>query len=677
MDVSASSRTGGAFRRYAWPLVWLGLIVAILLWRRFGPEGNWETVYPDNWILPLDAWINDAFDWLVNRLSFGLFTFRDLTRAMSWLLEQPLNFALNLLAQGFGGGLDSGVPPTVPPLSWLAIIVALAMVAHRLGGTKLAILGSMSVLYLAFFGQWGGAMVTLSSVLVSVPIGILGGLMLGILAARSSGFRNVLFPVLDLMQTVPVFAYLVPLLVLFGFGPVTALIATIIYAMPPMVRITVMALEQVPHDVIEFGRMVGCTRRQMTWKIMVPAASKGIMVGVNQVIMMSLNMVIIASMIGAGGLGFDVLSALRNLNIGKGVEAGLAITLLAVTLDRMSQAVVSRPQATPLRPRQRMSAKRFWQMVLLVLIFGTALGEVVPALATVPKTWTVTTAPYWDHAVTWINIHFYNTLETVKALLLLNVMIPFKRFLISLPWLGVVALVALAGYRLRGGRLAIAVAAMAVFIAATGNWEKAMVSVYLTGTSVVIASMLGIPIGVWAARNNTARHIVGPVIDTLQTLPSFVYLIPVVMLFHVGDFSAMIAIVAYAIVPAIRYTEHGIRKVPQPLKEAAIVSGCTRGQLLWKVQLPLALPEILLGINQTVMMALSMLVITALVGTSDLGQQVYIALTNANTGQGVIAGICVAFIAMIVDRLVVASSDVLRARVGSSVGEHQLEAAVR
>ncbi len=142
------------------------------------------------------------------------------------------------------------------------------------------------------------------------------------------------------------------------------------------------------------------------------------------------------------------------------------------------------------------------------------------------------------------------------------------------------------------------------------------------------------------------------VIDTLQTLPSFVYLIPVVMLFRVGDFSALVAVIAYALAPAIRYTAHGIRQLDPQLIEAGIAAGCTRRQLLWKIKLPLALPEIMLGINQTIMLALSMLVITALVGTRDLGQEVYIALTKADTGRGVVAGLCVAFIAIVADRLI-------------------------
>ena len=235
---------------------------------------------------------------------------------------------------------------------------------------------------------------------------------------------------------------------------------------------------------------------------------------------------------------------------------------------------------------------------------------------------------------------------------LLNLLIPVKRFLTTVPWVAVVAAVAIAGHRLGGWRLAALTGSLASFMAVTGNWEKSMITVYLCGMSVLVASIIGIPVGIWAARNERVHRVVQVVIDTLQTLPSFVYLIPVVMLFRVGDFSAMIAVVAYAVAPAVRYTAHGLRQVPAQLIEAATAAGCTRRQTLWKVQFPIALPEIMLGINQTIMLALSMLVITALVGTRDLGQEVYIALTKADTGRGIVAGLCVAFIAIISDRLI-------------------------
>ena len=169
--------------------------------------------------------------------------------------------------------------------------------------------------------------------------------------------------------------------------------------------------------------------------------------------------------------------------------------------------------------------------------------------------------------------------------------------------------------------------------------------------SVLIAALIGIPIGIAARRGHGCGAWSQAVIDTLQTLPSFVYLIPVVMLFRVGDFTAMIAIVLYALTPAVRYTAHGIMQVARTLSGGRGDLGLHRRQLLWRVRLPLALPQILLGINQTIMLAISMLVITALVGTRDLGQEVYVALAKADIGRGLVAGLCVAFIAITADRL--------------------------
>ncbi len=180
--------------------------------------------------------------------------------------------------------------------------------------------------------------------------------------------------------------------------------------------------------------------------------------------------------------------------------------------------------------------------------------------------------------------------------------------------------------------------------------------------------LIGLPIGVLAANSDRLWSGVRVIIDTLQTLPSFVYLMPAVMLFRVGDFTAMIAIVAFAVVPAIRYTVLGLQGVDPRLVEAGRAMGCTEGQILARIRLKLALPEILLGLNQTIMFALSMLVITALVGTRDLGQEVYIALTKADPGRGLVAGLAVAFIAIIADRLIHAGARAARGRLGLGEG---------
>jgi glycine betaine/proline transport system permease protein len=195
-----------------------------------------------------------------------------------------------------------------------------------------------------------------------------------------------------------------------------------------------------------------------------------------------------------------------------------------------------------------------------------------------------------------------------------------------------------------------------------------MITLYLCGISVVLAMLIGVPVGVLAAERDWLWSGVRIGIDTLQTLPSFVYLMPAVMLFRVGDFTAMIAVVAYSVVPAIRYTVLGLRGVDPRLIEAGRAMGATEGQILWRIKLKLALPEIMLGLNQTVMFALSMLVITALVGTRDLGQEVYIALTKANAGQGLVAGLAIAFIAIIADRLIQAAAGRMRASLGVGHG---------
>jgi glycine betaine/proline transport system permease protein len=276
----------------------------------------------------------------------------------------------------------------------------------------------------------------------------------------------------------------------------------------------------------------------------------------------------------------------------------------------------------------------------------------------------LSTGTFWSELVKYINVYFFDTLEGIKNAVLLNVLVPAKRLLADLPWLGVVGLLGFAGWRLGGWRLALTVSTLSFLVAATGQWEKAMVTVYLCGVSVVIAAMIGIPIGIAAAERATLWRWVQAVIDTLQTLPSFVYLMPAVMLFRVGDFTAMLAVIAYSVAPAIRYTALGLQKVDPRLVEAGRAMGCTRWQLLTRIKLRLAMPEIMLGINQTIMFALSMLVITALVGTRDLGQEVYIALTKADVGRGLVAGLAVAAIAIVADRLIGAGAGRMRARLG-------------
>ncbi|MFD1159941.1 ABC transporter permease [Roseovarius aestuarii] len=648
------------------------LIVVTILLGQYGRDlskaldARWLIKFPSAWLIPFKTYISTAMKWLVEEAAIGPLSFTDVTRAIAWLIEQPYQFVLSLLAEGFSVGQGKEASTVLPAISWIAVTAAVIALGQYCRDWALAALVGACFLYLAIFGQWDSAMVTLASVLIAVPIGAGGGLLVGIWAYRHPLGERVLSPVLDLMQTIPIFAYLVPILFMFGFGPVSALVATIIYATPPMVRVTILALKSVDPELVDFGRMVGSTPRQLMWRVLVPSASHSLMVGVNQVIMLTLNMVIIASMIGAGGLGFDVLAALRRLDIGAGLEAGIAIVVLAIAVDRLSQAFAERMGQVHHSKQDASWASRHRRTVLVLVLLSATwlLGRFSPLFLEYPETQTITTGDFWDNTVKYLNVNYFDTFEAIKVFFLHYFLLPIKKTLLGIPWPWAIAMLTLLGWRAGGIRLALLCGALSGLIVVTGLWAKAMVTVYLCGASVILATLIGVPLGVLAALNKRAGVAIGVFIDTLQTLPSFVYLIPVVMLFRVGDFTALIAIVLYALAPAVRYAAHGIRNVSEDLIEAGIVSGCTPRQLLRLVRLPLALPEILLGINQTIMLALSMLVITALVGTRDLGQEVYIALTKADTGRGLVAGLAIAFIAIIADRLVNAGARKARIRYG-------------
>jgi glycine betaine/proline transport system permease protein len=595
--------------------------------------------------LPVADWISDGLDFALNDIVLFGIELKDVTRALANLIDFPAELLRGALADGFE--FDWGVHYVeLPPLSWVGLAGLFIATSFAIGGRGLGLFAAFVALYLLVFDLWNAAALTLASVLLSVPLSVIFGLLLGIACHGSARVRTTIAPVLDLMQTVPIFAYMVPVLLLFGFGPSSAIVATMVYAIPPMVRATLVGLERVPGALTDLGCMVGASRRTTVWAILVPSARPLIMVGINQVIMNSLNMVIIASMIGAGGLGFEVLDALRKLRLGQGVEAGIAITLLAILLDRLSQTP-SREGSSPATV-----APWIWAGLVALTIVTSIIGYFVTALATFPSHWTVTTGPLWDSAMTWLNINAFDSLEAFKVAILTTIMFPLRDLITSAPWLLIVSVAVGLGYRLSGIKTALVIAGLLGFIAITGIWELAMITLYLCGFGVLLAFVSGATVGLlthWFPRLRKPALLVA---DLLQTLPSFVYLIPVVMLFRVGDFAAVIAVAAYAIAPAIRYTIHGLINVPQGLSDVATVVGCTPWQKLKNVQLPMAVPEILLGLNQTIMMGLAMVVITALVGTNDLGQEVYIALASVDPGRGIVAGLGVAFLAMVLDRLV-------------------------
>ncbi|MBV4417611.1 ABC transporter permease [Clostridium tyrobutyricum] len=256
---------------------------------------------------------------------------------VNWLTDniEPFFDLIKLISSTLIGGLET-VLLSVPSI---IIIIVFSLLALKLSGKKLAIFTAVGLLFIDCIELWPQTMETLALVIISTLISLLMGIPLGILASRSEGFNRVIRPILDFMQTMPAFVYLIPAVLFFGMGKVPGAIATVIFSMPPTVRLTNLGIRQVPEDVIEAARSFGSTKSQMLYKAQIPIALPTILAGVNQTIMLSLSMVVISAMIGAGGLGREVYNGITQMEIGIGFESGIAVVILAMVLDRMTQSL--------------------------------------------------------------------------------------------------------------------------------------------------------------------------------------------------------------------------------------------------------------------------------------------------------------------------------------------------
>jgi glycine betaine/proline transport system permease protein len=275
---------------------------------------NWLNIF-ESGLLPLDDWVQTGVDWMSANW-----------RGFFQAVKVPVEIVLD--------GIET-VLLAVPPTLMLVAIVALAW---RVAGWRTGVVSLVAMLLVGFTGMWELTMITLSMVIAAVVFCIVVGVPLGILAARSDGFASGIRPVLDVMQTTPAFVYLVPVVMLFGIGTVAGVLATIVFALPPMVRLTNLGIRQVREDVVEAATAFGASPWQVLTKVQVPLALPTIMAGLNQTIMLSLSMVVIAALIGAGGLGTPVFRGLNSLNVGLAFVGGLGIVLLAIVLDRITQA---------------------------------------------------------------------------------------------------------------------------------------------------------------------------------------------------------------------------------------------------------------------------------------------------------------------------------------------------
>jgi len=279
-------------------------------------------MFPEQLNVPLGKWVNQFVDWLVVNYGAAFEAFADSLLTVLVALEQVLR----------------GAP-------WWVVLIAIAAIAwHASKNWKLVIGLVVAMFAIGTLGLWDKAMQTLALMIVATSLSVLIGIPVGIAMAMSNRLRAVMLPILDTMQTMPSFVYLIPALMLFGLGKVPAILATVIYAAPPVMRLTDLGIRLVDQEVLEASRSFGASRKQILFGVQLPLALPNIMAGINQTTMMSISMVVIASMIGARGLGEQVLMGIQRLDVGAGMEAGVAIVLLAVVFDRIGQAYGKRSQ---------------------------------------------------------------------------------------------------------------------------------------------------------------------------------------------------------------------------------------------------------------------------------------------------------------------------------------------
>jgi glycine betaine/proline transport system permease protein len=640
LDAEASAEHVGVVIRqteHAWRrrLFWIGLVVAaIAIGLAVFPSG-----FPERLTIDVSTPFNDANDWVIaNQRTHPLFVY------VLVPFKDGVNTAVEQLVKGMAR------------LTWLGLLTLVIAVAGYLGGWRKAVLAGVGFLVIGVLGMWADALDTLALLLLSVLVALAIGIPVGILSARHPALEKVLRPVLDAMQTVPAFSYLVIVVLLFSIGATSAMIATVIFALPPAIRLTSLGIRQVPADTIEAGLAFGVTKRQLLRKVQLPLAKPAIMVGVNQTIMMALGIIVIAASVGYPGLGARVYRALQSLHVGEALAAGLAIVAVAIVLDRVtlgwSQAERTRRGATTVRVFGSTISRRLALVLLaVVVIVAVVVGRQVLRQQDFPDQLVVSIAgpvDRLDHSITRSIGGFTRSVSDSANLYVLG---PLRDLLQGLPWWMVCLGAAAAAYAAaRRWTLALASFLCIAAIGVVGQWDNAMNTLSQVIVGVVFSLAIGIPVGIWSAHNDRVQGILKPLLDGMQTLPQFVYLVPVIALFHVGYVPGIIAAVVYALPPCIRLTDLGIRQVPKDSVEAAVAFGATDGQLLRKVQLPLARPSIMLGVNQTIMMVLSVVIIAGLVGGEGLGYQVINGLSH-DFGTGLVAGICILLLAIVIDRI--------------------------
>ena len=598
--------------------------------------GDW----PRSWELPIQEPIDDSFEWIGD--------------TFAWFFD-PVSDVID-------AGI-AGIDAFLLWLPWPAVVAAGTVLGFRLGGWRLGLFSGAGTLFIGLIGFWDSATVTMSVLGVSVLFAVAVGVPIGILAAFSDRFEAAVRPVLDTMQVLPAFVYLIPALVLFGVSGTQGVFLTVVYSIPPVIRLTNLGIRQVPRAAIETALSHGSTTLQTLFQVQLPLAKNSIMMGVNQTIMMAVSIVIITALVGVEGLGRDVWLSLREVDAGEGLESGIAIVLLAVILDRFSYALAQSgpgssssvaPPGAPAGEGLRSFASRY-----AVPIAGTgliavlmALGVLFESLRDFPDALTFSIADPVNRTFDWMAVNLHFITSWIRDTLFRELgYSPIRTLFLWLPWPAMMVVAAGLAWLTAGRRVALLALAGLAFAGIGGVWDVTMDTLSQVLTAAAFTVVAGIGLGVLSSQSRMFESALRPVLDTMQTMPIFVYLIPVIMLWGIGPLVGIIATAVYSLPPVIRMTSLGIKEVPAQVIETAQSHGSTGLQTMLQVKIPLAFPTIMMGVNQTIMMVLAMVIIAGLVGGGGLGQEVFINSIRLEMGHGLVAGMTIVFMAMVLDRM--------------------------
>ena len=549
-------------------------------------------------------------------------------------------------------------------LTWVGTTAAGTLVVWRFGGIRAAAITLAAFAAFALTGLWAESMQTLALMIAAVTLSLAVGIPLGIATGRSRRVARIVTPILDAAQIVPAFAYLMPVVILFSVGPAAAVVATMVYAIPPSVRITALGIRGVPLNTTEAATSLGATRTQMLAKVQLPLARRMLLLGINQTILFALSMVVIAGLIGGGGLGAVVNSGLSSTPA-LALLAGIVIVVMAIALDRSTEAIADRTDPA----RRHLDAARLRQLRLQTAVVAAGIvaavvvaklldvGSTYPAAAGVrqravsAQEWLLgriqSILDYVQDPTTWV----FSLTEPTGIFILQKLLLPLQQFLVEGPWLTTLLGLTLVAFVVSGLRPAVTTFVMLGAIGFTGVWALAMDTLSQVLVATLIAVVIGVALGVAAAESRRVSKALRPVNDVLQTLPQLVYIIPFIYLMPVSIVPGIVAGVLYAFPVVVRLVERGIHDVAPQAVEAAGAFGATRRQILTKVKIPLAGDAIMLGVNQGIIMVLAVVVIGGLVGSGGLGYEVAQGLVRGYFGQGVIASFAILALGITLDRV--------------------------